>query len=251
MKVVKIVVGVLLLFGASAEYINASKHFYSFFVPAILLANLTLILISTWLIGSSVSQDKFKIASLNFAKYFVICLFCFLVLALINLLKFRHEPIIVKIDGKNVNIAEFMHDTKQLIPDEKQREEYCICMITKLVEDEELYKKYERNFQTGRFNRVIEEVKRSSEFAKYNFSDCLTNVTSVNWTPTFEKSLRINVKIGLKNISKDLNYDLDKYSDCLIEKFKKLPINEFCQPGFLDSPKGKELCVQCEKDCAL
>jgi hypothetical protein len=175
----KIVIGFLLLYGIGNEYIYASKQLFTFLSPGIILACLTMIILCAWLIGSGLSKGTLKITSFQFAKYYGLSLVIFLILAFISLLTFKFDPEIVKVNGIEVDIAEFMNGTKRIIPDEKQRREYCTCIVTKLTTDKELVSKYNSEFKSGKFSNVILTLQTDTSAYKYNLNECMISLSNV------------------------------------------------------------------------
>lgn len=83
MKIVKIVLGFLLLLGAGKETVIAAKQLGTFLDPGVLVGVLVLLLLCTWLIGSGFSKDRFKFQSMEFVKYFVICSVLFALIVIV------------------------------------------------------------------------------------------------------------------------------------------------------------------------
>jgi hypothetical protein len=180
MKIFKLIVGALLVFGAGQEYISASKQLFSFFDPGIIAAVLLVLVFCAWLLGSGVSKGEFQLKSWQFLKYFVLTFIMFVLVAFASLATFKFAPEIVNVNGMNVDIAEFMNGSKRIVPDEAQRRQYCICVVTKLTADKGLAEKYQSQFESGKFSQVFIEVKNEPDIDKYDLQECGAFLTNIN-----------------------------------------------------------------------
>ena len=187
MKIFKIVLGLLLTYGAGKEYVNASRQLLSFLDPGIIIAVLLTLLLCTWLIGSGISKEKLKIKSWQFLKYFGVTVIIFIFFSFMNMATFKFEPEIVKVNGIDVDIAEFMNGTKKIVPDENQRREYCICVVTKLTADKEIVKKHQAEFESGKFSRVITTIQAGPNADQYNLQECMGFASDTQGTSNSKK----------------------------------------------------------------
>jgi hypothetical protein len=245
MKIFKIILGLLLTYSAGKEYVSASRQIFSFFDPGIMIAVLLMLLLCTWLIGSGVSKEKLRVKSWQYLKYFAVTLVIFILSAFIGLVTFKFEPEIVKVNGISVDIAEFMNGSKKIIPDENQRREYCICVVTKLTADKDVSEKYQTEFETGKFSKVIMAVQTGPDAFKYNLQECMGSVSDIQWTPEFEKGLRANLMKQLTDIQISSTNDINKYCDCLVDEYKKIPTKELTNSDFLLSENGIKIDSIC------
>jgi hypothetical protein len=111
MKIVKIVLALLLIYGAGAEYVNASKQLFTFYDPGIMGVVLLMLILCAWLFGSAVSTGKLQIRSWQFLKYLGLTLLLFVLVVFMSIVTFKFVPEVVKVNGINVDIAEFMNET--------------------------------------------------------------------------------------------------------------------------------------------
>ena len=84
MKILKIILGFLLLLGAGKETVVAANQLGTFWDPGVIIGILLLLLLCTWLIGSGFSKERFRFKSVEFVKYFAICSLLFLFIAYIS-----------------------------------------------------------------------------------------------------------------------------------------------------------------------
>jgi hypothetical protein len=193
MKIFKIILALLLIYGVGQEYINASKQLFSFFDPGIIVVVLLMLTLCAWLLGSGIAGEKFTLKSWQFLKYFGLSFIVFILVAFMSMATFRFAPEIVNVNGVSVDIAEFMNGSKRIIPDEKQRRQYCICVVTKLTADKDLVEKYQAEFESGKFSNAINAIQNGVDTDKYNLQECAASVTDLQWTTDFENGARRNI----------------------------------------------------------
>ena len=245
MRAFKIIIGFLILYSSGIEYINASKQVFSFFDPSIIIISLLMLVLCAWLLGSGISNQKLNIKSWKFARYYGATFLTFLVIAFISIFTFRFEPDIVKVNGIDVDIAEFMNGTKRIVSDEQERRAYCICVVTKLTANKEVSEKYKSEFASGKFSKVIETLQASPSFADYKLNECANSLSDIEWTTGFESGLRANLmkELNASNLSK--TNDINKYCDCLVEGYKKIPIQKLSTSDFQQSPIARNIDSLC------
>ena len=247
MKTAKIIIGLLFLYGAASEYIHASRELHSFIDPAIIFAALLFLCAGAWLIGSGVARQNLRLRSLKYLKYLVISAGILIFIAVIMLVGYVPQKEIVEVNGMRVNIGRFMKGNEAAIPDENERRQFCICMVTKLTADKQLVNKHKAEFESGTYAQLLNDILNSPESEKYHFEECKTGITNMQWTSAFEKGVRSNLMKGLQEAQVSSTNDIDKYCDCLIETYKAIPIPELTSPGFADSDKGRLIDSLCNE----
>lgn len=247
MKILKVCVGVLLLFGAAAEYVSASHELLSFTSPGVLIGSFLVVFLCAWLIGSGVSVEKLKIKSFKFMKYFAICFAIFSVLAFVNLATYKQVPDIIIVNNIAIDIAEMMDRSKKIIPDDEQRRFYCVCVVSKLANDTDISKKYSAELRSGKIDKIILELNAEGKLIPLNFDECVSSITEMSWTPGLEKSLKNDILKNLQKSKYAKSNDLVKFCDCQITEYKKLSAKELSSEEFANSQKKYEI----EKECDL
>jgi hypothetical protein len=235
MRAFKIILGFLFLYSTGKEYINAGKQLFTFLDPLMIILTLLMLVLCAWLIGSGVSNEKLKIKSWKFAGYYGASFAIFLLVAFLSIFTHKFDPEIVKVNGIDVDIAEFMNGTKRIVADETERKAYCVCIVTKLTANKEIAEKYRPEFESGKFSKVLEEVQMSPTASEYKLNECLNSLSNVEWTPAFEKGARANMLKQLTELGVDSTNNINKYCDCLIEAYKKIPIQELSSSNFQQS----------------
>ncbi|MEO6254320.1 MAG: hypothetical protein ABIO79_13485 [Ferruginibacter sp.] len=235
MKIVKLIIGMLILYGSGTEYISASKQLSTYFDPGIIIGCLIVLLLSGWLIGSGLSNNKFEIRSFQFVKYFLLSVLGFIAFAFFALLNFKPDTEIIKVNGLNVNIAEFMDGSRNIIPDETERRTYCTCVVNKLAGNANVRDNFSAELQNGSIDKIMISIKSDPDFYKLKLNECMSSVKNLHWTDTFEKSARKSLYEQVKNSELSKTNNIDIYCDCLIEEYKKLPVSEITDPEFYQS----------------
>jgi len=161
---------------------------------------------------------------------------------------FKFEPEIVKVNGINVDIAEFMNRSKKIIPDDNQRRQYCVCVVTKLTADKDLAEEYQTEFESGKFSKVIMTVQSGPDAYKYDLQECMGSVSDIQWTPEFEMGLRAKLMKQLTDLQISSTNDLNKYWDCLVDEYKKIQINELISSDFPQSDNGIKIDSICNQN---
>ena len=245
MKTVKIILGILILYGSGKEYISASNQLSGYLSPPILIGCLIMISFSAWLIGSGLSKDKFEIRSARFLKYIFISAAGFLLFAFMGLKSFKPEPEIITANGVKVNIGEFMNGSKNIIPDENERRVYCTCVVNKLTSDSKITSRFSAELLNGNIDRILITLNADPDFNTLNLGECMGSVKNFQWTEAFEKSARENLYEQAKNSDQAKTNNIDVYCDCLIDEYKKLPLSEISAPGFYESQNGIRIDSLC------
>ena len=247
MKIFKVFIGIFLLFGASSEYASASHELLTFTSSGILIGCFLVIFFCAWIIGSGISKDKLKILSFQFVKYFGICLGAFLILAFVNLATYKENPEIITKNGINIDIAEMMNGSKRMIPNEKQRRLYCICIITKLANDKNISERHIDELKSGKIDEILISLKSENKLSTLNLEECFDSNTKINWTNKIEETIKKDILNNLKNSKYAKTNDLNKFCDCQITEYKKLSAKELSSEEFANSQKKHDI----EKECDL
>lgn len=243
----KIFLGFFFLYGIGKEYISASKELFTFFSPGIIIGVFMILVLCAWLIGSGLSKEKLQFKSFQFAKYYGLSFIVFLLMAFMSLLTYKTEPDIVRVNGIEVDIAEFMNGTKGIFPNSDQRREYCICVVSKLTQDKEFVEKHKNEFQSGKLSNVISNLQNDTSAYKYKLNECMNSISDLRWTPAFENGIRTNLTKQLTQMDISKTNDVIKYCDCLVEEYKKIDIKDLTKSGFYESSK----CLTIDSICNL
>ncbi|WP_298238439.1 hypothetical protein [uncultured Algibacter sp.] len=244
MKTFKIIIGFLLLYGAGKEYLNASRQLDTPYDIGILIAILLLLLLSTWLIGSGFSKRKLKFKSFEFLKFFIIS---FVALAFFVIVSLGSKVIpsnFAEINGITVPLGKCMDGNQRIIPDKQERLSYCKCFAEKVLNDSTLKSKYRRKLENDDFLKVIAEIQKSQIFLELGFENCMKSV-KMEWTNNLANSMKEKLKKQLIGTEFENTNDIEKYCDCMIKEYRKLPINKIMEDGFMISDKALEIDKRC------
>lgn len=237
MKTLKIIIGIFILIATGAEYVNASKQLLTYFSPDILAFSVGSIFLSAYLIGNGFSQTKLEIKSIKFALYFTLSLVAFVTVAFINLITYKFDPEIIKINGINVDIAQFMNGSQKIIPNEKERRQYCTCIVSKLTAVEDIVDNYSQELKNGKIDKILIELKSTKYINDLNLNECMSSIQNFNWTSEVEKGMRENIMSQIDQEYSKTN-NPEKYCNCLIDEYKKLPLREVASNDFYKTQKN-------------
>ena len=246
MKTFKIIIGFLLLFGAGREYIDASRQLGSLFSPGIIIGILILLILSTWLIGSGFSVRKFKFKSFEFVKFFIISFVTFAIVAFFSLGSKVVPSNFVEINGLRIPLGKCIEGNRRIIPDAKEREEYCKCFIEKITNEPELKSKYQEKLENDKVNDVFKEIQTSPRFLELGIEDCMTSI-KMKWTDYLANSMKRNWKKELVETEFEETNDIDKYCDCLLDEYRQYPLDKIIEDGFTESKEALEIDEKCTK----
>jgi len=228
LKTFKIIIGFLLLFGAGREYIDASRQLGSLFSPGIIIGILIMLILSTWLIGSGFSVRKFKFKSFDFVKFFIISFVTFTIVAIFSLGSKVVPSNFVEINGLKIPLGKCIDGNRRIIPDEKEREEYCRCFIEKITNEPELKSKYQKKLEDDKVNDVFKEIQSSSKFLELGIEDCMSSV-KMKWTDNIANSMKRNWEKELIGTEFESTNDIEKYCDCLVDEYRKFPLDKIME----------------------
>ncbi|SMC87880.1 hypothetical protein [Cellulophaga tyrosinoxydans] len=246
MKTLKIIIGFLLLYGAGKEYIDASTQLGSFYEISIIIPIFLLIILCTWLIGSGFSVRKFKFKSFEFVKFFIISFVTFATVAIFSIGSKIIPSNFVVINGIKVPLGKCIDGNRRIIPDEKEREEYCKCFIEKITNQPELKSKYQKKLEDDKVNDVFKEIQSSPKFLELDIEDCMSSI-KMKWTDNIANSMKRNWKKELIGTEFESTNDIEKYCDCLVDEYRKFPLEKIMEDGFAESKEAVEIDEKCTK----
>ena len=150
------------------------------------------------------------------------------------------------INGLKIPLGKCIDGNIRIIPDEKERAEYCRCYVEKITNDPELKLRYQQELENDHLNEVMNEVQLSPKFIELGIEDCMSSV-KVKWTNSLANSMKQNWKKELKGSDFELTNDIDEYCDCVIDEYRKLPLNQVIEDGFNESEDATKIDGKCSK----
>jgi hypothetical protein len=245
MNTFKKILGFLLIYGIGTEYIEASRQLGSPFNIGIIIGVLLVLILCALLIGSSFSKTKFEIKSLLFLKYFGISFIVFFLVAYIKLMSYAIPDDFVIINDIKIPLNKCIDGSIRIIPNEKDRIEYCTCLAEKLTSEATIKQEYKAEFEKGRLDYVMLKTQHKELFFNLGIENCMNSIKFV-FTESLGNSLKKNWKRELEGTAFEISNDLDNYCDCLITEYRKLPSGKIMKEGFLESEEG----IALEKKCS-
>ncbi|MDF0708496.1 hypothetical protein [Flagellimonas okinawensis] len=243
MRTLKIIIGFLLLWGTGAEYVAASREAGSWYSAGVIGGVIILLLVCTWLIGTGFSATKYKLTKIQFLKYFGIAFGIFFCFAFLNVGRKIVPSNFVTVNGLRIPLGKCIDGNKRLIPDDKQREEFCKCFVEKLTDNTELKEKYKSRLESDKIIEVFKEVQQDSIFLSIGLDDCYGQ--NMEWTERLADSMRKNWKNELVGTEFEETNDIEKYCDCLIDEYQKYPFKKVMGDNFADSPEAISIDEKC------
>ncbi len=150
-----------------------------------------------------------------------------------SLLKPGPSPEIVNVNGYKINIAKFKAELKSSIPNDKERHEFCTCIVSKLAGDKTMAAKYPKEMKGGNIDDIVAKIKRKdSAFYSSVVQQCASSLKGFQWTPEFEKAIRERIykEYGGTDFAK--TNSIPKYCNCLIEAYKTVSFQTLTSKEF-------------------
>ena len=246
MKTLKIIIGFLLIYATGIEYIDASRELGSLLSLGIIIGTLAMLLLTTWLIGSEFSVRKFRFKSFEAIKFFIISFVTFGIIVIFHLGSTLAPIRFFETNGLKVPLGKCVDGNKNYIPDEKERMEYCKCLIEKITADPELKFKHQDKLENDQFISVFNEIQNSSKFMELGIEDCISSI-NIKWTDNIANSMKQNLKNELVGTEfEETNY-IDQYCDCLIKEYRKFPMDKIFEEGFTEGEVAITIDEKCTK----
>lgn len=243
-KIIKIIFGFLLLYGAGKEYVHASKQLGSFFSPGIIVAIIGMLILSTWLIGSGLSQRKFSIKSFEAIKFFIISLVTFSFVAFFTLASYVVPDDFMSINGVNIPMNKCINGSERIIEDEAERKEYCLCLAEKITSDSFLKDKYRDELKKGKLGDIFIELQKEEKFVELGLEDCYGKI-EITWTDNVASTLKSNWIDELQGTDFAQTNDVEIYCECLLSEYRKHPLSKIMEENFQESDLGIVIENQC------
>ena len=233
-----------MLYGSGKEYVDASRELGTPFSPGIIIIILILLFFCTWLIGSGFSKDKLKFNSLKFTKFFILSFSVFILMSFISLMYYVIPSNFLVINGLKIPMNKCIDGSVKIVPNEKERKEYCKCLAEKITNDSDLKEKYKKDLEKGQLDKVFKELQSTDKFAQLDIESCMTSI-EIKWTKSLANTMKENWKRELIGTTFEQSNDIDKFCNCLISEYQKHPINEIMKDGFYESDIALSINEKC------
>lgn len=243
MRIVKIVVGILLLWGIASEYVNASRELVTWFSPWIIISALSMLLICAWLFGTALTHSKYKISKTQFIKYYAIITIVFIPLVFLRA-SINLPSHFVEVGSKKIPLGQCIQGSVRMIKNPEDREIYCQCLADKLSNDTVLKIKYQKRLEKGELLQVLQELKDNEQYLDMKFEECMSSV-KMTWTDVMARSAKAELKASLVGSEFEQTNNLDLYCDCLIEEYRKYPFDSIQSETFMVSETAIDIDNRC------
>lgn len=240
----KKIIGFLLIYGAGKEYVDASRQLGSPFSPGIIIGMFLILILCTWLLGSAFSKSNFKIKSLQFLKYFGISFLLFIIVAYFKLMTYVIPDDFVSINNIKIPLNKCIDGNINIIPNKNDRKDYCKCLAEKFTNDSIIKQKYKFELENGNLDNIIKKVQKEENFIDLKIENCINSI-QLKWSDNIANSLKRNWKKELIGTEFENTYDIDKYCDCLINEYRKFPLDKIMEDGFTESKEALVIDEKC------
>lgn len=252
MKVVKVIIGLLLLYAMGSEYASASNELNTFFSLGVISAGLPMIFLCAWLIGSGISKEKLKIKSWKFVWYFLGSLVLFSFYAISGLGKALEREKdknkeVIEVNGTRVPLNSCLAGNMRTMPNFEDRRKYCTCIATKISNMDELTHKYKEQLRVGKIEIILDEIKNDnpSKLMEMGIQDCFKSLKKIEWTKEVAESMKKMLKQQLEKTEFEQTNDIDSYCDCFVTELRKYPLNIIADEKFSESALRAEIDSIC------
>jgi hypothetical protein len=230
----------VLAYSSGKEYISGSQEVGSFSSFGIMAGTLTLLLISTWLIGSGLSVKKAKLNSFSFLKFSIISIVVFLLAVSVDLGS-NSKRVYFEVNGVKVPIERCIDGSRFMIPDKNDRTDYCKCIVEKITNDSILKSKYQEQLESNQLVNVIDDISRKKNF---DLRECMASV-KMKWTMNVVTTMKEEWKTQLKGTDFEKTIDVDVYCDCTIDSYRQLPLDTVLAIGFEKTRTARIIADSC------
>jgi hypothetical protein len=210
---------------------------------------LALIFLGAWLIGSGISKSKLKIKSGTFVGYYIGSVLLFVLMVFVGLINYKYPADYIVANNIKVPLGRCIQGNRKAIPDTTERKRYCSCIAEKLANSQEYNTTYRKELEAGTLDKIINDSTVQASIANY-ISGCFTSLSNLQWTDEVEKSFRSSLMKELNTGDFPQNYNVEAYCDCIINEYKKYPLNTIMKQDFTESDlsvKTDSLCKEKSK----
>lgn len=255
MRILKIVLGLLLLFGAGNEFINASHELGTFFSVGVILGVLVLVAICAWLLGSGFAKSTDEFNWSRYGIYFILCLGAFSFFALLKLKmgtppkEVQAPPAIAKhaanINGQEISLDNCMEGSERMVPGEAERKSYCVCMTEKLFLSD-MFEEYQNDILSGNMSKVIKQLSESDPviLEELGLDLCMASV-KMEWTDIMEQQAKDRLRNDFADSELKETHDIENYINCLVNSFTQYPPNDILNNDFYAGDLFKTMNENC------
>lgn len=246
MRLGKIILGILLLLGTGSEYINASEQMGNYFAPEILIFAVGVIIFSTWLIGSGLVKDEFKLLSAGTAAFFILSFLIFILAASFTLLTPDNPRTVEFVNNVEIPLDKCIRKNQNMIQDKEERKKYCQCLAEKLSFDTLLVQRFSDELTKGNMQNVILDLEKEGALFNLGIDNCFP-AKGIEWNDELEVSLKQSIKHRLTISGFEQTNDINKYCDCIFKEYKTHPLTTVLSADYQNSDAVFALEEYCTK----
>ena len=176
-------------------------------------------------------------------RYYLFSLIVFILVAFYKLASHVPPPDVVEVNGIEIPIGKCIEGIGQMIPDMKERKEFCTCMADILGNTDGVVEKFRSEHESGKLQNIIQGAQSELPSLNINVKPCW----NMGWTDFLAKKIKADLKNQLVGSEFSQSHDVDAYCDCIVEEFRKIPFDEYMSEGFYESKQRENidsLCIE-------
>lgn len=239
---------IVLIFGSASEYSRAFNEEIGLEPNSLgaLLAVLIFLGASTWLLKKDFHKKDSPISWTTDAKYFSISLLIFLTFLGARLSPLMTPQYYTEVNGMTIPLKKCIDGQKEFFPDFEERKKLCECMAENLSNSDKIKEEFQWELRKGRFDIIADGIKSNKELAnEVDLEVCMTNVRTITWTDKLIEASKKSMLQELNNSDLKETNDIEKYCDCIIDEFTKIPFKEVQNDSFANSNVADSIRTIC------
>lgn len=244
----------VLILGAANGFSENLKENIVFdaFTWGVFTAHLTFLVIASWLLKKDYHKNSSSLQWIADLKYFVITILIFLTFLGAKLGPSMTQQYYTEINGMTIPLKKCIDGQEEFFPDFEERKKLCECMAENLSSSDKIKEEFQSELQRGRFDIIADGIKNNKELAnEVDLEICMTNITEVKWTDKLVEAAKRNILQDLKESELKETHDIEKFCDCIMDGFTKIPFKEVQNDSFANSSVADSIRTLCQEKTKL
>ncbi len=244
----KTLIAIAILFSAANAFSDSLKGHIGLdpYSLGVLTANLTFLVIASWLLKKDFHKNESSLKWVADLKYFVISILIFLTFLGTRLGSLMTPQYYTEVNGMTIPLKKCIDGQKEFFPDFEERKKLCECMAENLSNSDKIKEEFQWELRKGRFDIIADGIKSNKELAnEVDLEVCMTNVRTITWTDKLIEASKKSMLQELNNSDLKETNDIEKYCDCIIDEFTKIPFKEVQNDSFANSNAADSIRTIC------
>jgi hypothetical protein len=137
--------------------------------------------------------------------------------SVLDMLKPRTFKHLVEVNGMSIPIDDCLVGSKEMLPDVKERTEFCSCMANNIGSSDDLAKDQRARLERGHMDAVIADIMKGEDPLKEVLAKCFDQKNLVV-TDGIVESAREQCLVRMQADTAYKLYDIEKYCDCAMKQ---------------------------------